>query len=299
MWADDATDAGLQEEAIPAEEVRFGFVQAILGTINENDAKAAIRSWTNTLVEELGLPAIPFVSIYEDLAQIQTEIEKKQVDVVCLTTPQWFAVRDLISEDGLLAVKAGGTINEEYVVLVHRTSSANSLQDLKGKSLRVWEYSRTALSCTWLRSLMVEKGLGPADEYFSKIKWVKKINEAVLPVFFKQADACLVNLKGLDIMAELNPQIAQQVKIVEKSSPYIPVIFCFRKDYHAPIKQILLDDLQEMMDSSAGGQLLTIFQMEGMEKVSIVDFANIVTLLEKDYGICDRSKSRRIKGAKN
>ncbi|WP_320045273.1 hypothetical protein [uncultured Desulfobacter sp.] len=70
------------------------------------------------------------------------------------------------------------------------------------------------MSCTWLRSLMVEKGLGQADTYFSKLKWVNKINEAVLPVFFKQADACLVNLKGLDIMAELNPQIAQQVKIV-------------------------------------------------------------------------------------
>jgi phosphonate transport system substrate-binding protein len=252
-----------------------------LGTINENDANAAIRSWTNSMINELGLPAIPRVAIYENMAQIQTQLEKKQLDIICLTTPQWFAVRHLIAEDALLAVKSAGTIKEESVVLVHRTGSANSILDLKNKNLRVWENSRTALSFTWLRWLMMEKKLGSAEDYFKKITWVEKLNQAVLPVFFKQADACLVNRNGLDIMAELNPQIAKQVKIIEKSSPYIAVVFCFRRDYQSPIKQIVINDMQEMVDSTAGGQLLTIFQMEDMAQVSIAEFENIISLLEK------------------
>jgi hypothetical protein len=39
--------------------------------------------------------------------------------------------------------------------------------------------------------------------------------------------------------------------------------------------------MQEMVDSTAGGQLLTIFQMEDMAQVSIAEFENIISLLEK------------------
>lgn len=299
LWAADAVDpidSGIQNSASDIEDARFGFIQSILGSINENDAKTAIRVWADSMLKELGIPARPLVVTYKDIGQIQRQLEEKQVDILCLSTLQWFALRDLIDEDNLLAVKASGTMKEEYVILVHGSSAAEHIQDLKGKRLRGWVYPRTALSCTWLSSLMAENGLGRAEAFFKKVTWVKKINQAVLPVFFKQSDACLVSLKGLEIMAELNPQIAKQLKIIEKSPPYIPVIFCFRKDYQSRVKPIMLNNLQSMVDSAAGGQLLTIFQMDGLDKVPIAAFANDISLLKDSHVICDPSESVKATG---
>lgn len=302
LWGADAADpieSGSQTSAAAIEDARFGFIQSVLGSINENDAKTAIRVWADSMLKELEIPARPLVATYKDTRQIRTQLGGKQVDILCLSTLQWFALRDLIDEDNLLAVQASGTIQEKYVILVHQTSSANSIKDLKGKRLSAWVYPRTALSCTWLSSFMAKKGLGQAEDFFKKVSWVKKINKTVLPVFFKQSDACLVSLKGLGIMAELNPQISKQLKIIEKSPPYIPIIFCFRKDYQSRVKQIMLDNLQAFVDSAAGGQLLTIFQMDGLKRVSIEEFANDIALLKDDHVICDPTDSLTDKGTGN
>lgn len=235
------------------ETVRFGFVQTIMGTINENDVKVAVNIWTKSLTKELSIPVDPVIFIYSALSEVKTDIEKSRVDVVYITTPQLFALQPLMDLDALVAVKQSGTITEEYILLVHRNNPANNVRDLKGKKLRVLDNARTSLSLNWLNIFLSEKGLGRPEAYFKNYKLVNKINEAVLPVFFKQADACLVTRNGFDIMIELNPQIARQMKIAATAPFYIPVIFGFRKTYQSQVKQLLLRDIQKMAESSSGG----------------------------------------------
>ncbi|WP_157237935.1 hypothetical protein [Desulfobacter curvatus] len=108
-----------------------------MGEINENDVKAALRAWTKSLTEELGIPAEPTVLIYSALSKIKTDLGEKRVDVVYITTPQLFSIQPLVSEDALLAVKQSGSIAEEYLLLVHQNSPANEVWALKKKDLRV------------------------------------------------------------------------------------------------------------------------------------------------------------------
>lgn len=119
------------------EMVRFGFIRTVMGEINENDVKAALRAWTKSLTEELGIPAEPTVLIYSALSKIKTDLGEKRVDVVYITTPQLFSIQPLVSEDALLAVKQSGSIAEEYLLLVHQNSPANEVWALKKKDLRV------------------------------------------------------------------------------------------------------------------------------------------------------------------
>ncbi|WP_020588503.1 PhnD/SsuA/transferrin family substrate-binding protein [Desulfobacter curvatus] len=155
------------------------------------------------------------------------------------------------------------------------------------------------MSLNWLAVLLSEKGLDRPGVHFKNYKMVKKINNAVLPVFFKQADTCLVHRKGFDIMAELNPQIARQMRIVATSPPYIPVILCFRKTYQSPVKQLLLRDLQKIVESLSGAQLLTIFQIDGMQQISKEELADSISLLEKDHILSGLPESGKAKGADN
>jgi len=278
LFAQDSTDEAVQDSEI----VRFGFIDTIMGNVNENDVKVAVSVWIKSLTQEMSLPVDAVIAIYSALSEVASNLAENRVDVVYITTPQLFAVQELLAEDALLAVQQSGSITEEYIVLVPDNSPAGNVGDLKGKKLRVLDNARTCLSLHWLNVFLSEKGLGILDTHFKNYKLVNKINDAVLPVFFKQADACMVTRKGFDVMVELNPQIARQMKIISTSPSYIPAVFTFRKSYQSEIKHILFRDIQKMVESSSGAQLLTIFQMDGMQQISKADLADTISLLEKD-----------------
>lgn len=264
------------------EMVRFGFVQTIMGTINENDVKAALGVWIKGLTKEMNIPVAVTIRLYATISEIESDLAEDRVDVLYITTPQFSALLSLMAKDALLTVKQFGTITEAYVLLVHRDSPASEVRDLKGKNLLVLDNARTSMSLNWLNVFLSEKGLGKPGRHFKNYKRVNKINNAVLPVFFRQADACLVTEKGFEVMAELNPQIARQMKIVATSPLYIPVVLGFRKTYQSLVKQMVMKNFQEMIDSSSGSQLLTIFQTDGMQQISMAELGDSIKLLKKD-----------------
>ncbi len=75
----------------------------------------------------MNIQARPVINVYKDIPQIRTQLEKEPLDILCLTTLQWFAVRHLIAEDSLLAVKAGGSSKDDYVVMVHQNTPAKAI----------------------------------------------------------------------------------------------------------------------------------------------------------------------------
>lgn len=282
-WLKGLNAEGVQNNSSSGERIRFGFTGVTLGSINENDATAAIRIWTHRLTRELNIPADPIVHIYKTFPDLVKDLGESRVDVLYMTTPQWFQVRHLVSEDGLLAVEQSAVIAEEYVLLVHKDNQIKDIQHLRQKSLRVLDNARTSLSRYWLSHFMLERGLGRYEDYFKSVTLVKNLSKAALPVFFNQSDACLVTRSGFETLAELNPQIARLLEPLAVSRPYVPVTFCFRKNYQSPLKQLLLKDMQKLVESSSGGQLLTIFQMDGMQRISVEDLAGILSLLKDGH----------------
>lgn len=94
-----------------------------------------------------------------------------------------------------------------------------------------------------------------------------------MPVFFRQADACLTSKYSFDVMSELNPQVGKQLKVVALSEPLITTMLAFRKGFTSPDKDIILDILDHFETAGGGRQILLIFQSDGLEKkpMSMVD----------------------------
>jgi ABC-type phosphate/phosphonate transport system substrate-binding protein len=87
----------------------------------------------------------------------------------------------------------------------------------------------------------------------------------VLPVFFRQADACVVTRRGFKTMSELNPQVSQRLKVLAASPGLVPTGFGFRPDYTDPLKNTIVAELARIKDSPAGAQVLTLFQSGSLE----------------------------------
>ena len=65
-------------------------------------------------------------------------------------------------------------------------------------------------------------------------------------------------------MAELNPQISRQLKILAASKEYVPGFLAFRKGYQSKIKGIILNRIEIWGQTAPGRQIFTIFQTDAL-----------------------------------
>ena len=79
-----------------------------------------------------------------------------------------------------------------------------------------WQNSRMSLALAWLDIALFNDGCRPVAE-FCRVEQNKKLTKVVLPVFFRQNDACVVTRRGFKTMSELNPQVGQQLRVLASS----------------------------------------------------------------------------------
>jgi hypothetical protein len=76
-------------------------------------------------------------------------------------------------------------------------------------------------------------------------------------------------------MIELNPQVGRQLKILLSSPAMVPFAFYFRSDYSDPVRDQIIAEIENVHLTTAGQQVLALFQCESLEvhPVSVLDSA--------------------------
>ncbi len=256
--------------------LRFAFASSSLfPEVPESDAKAALRVWARALGQDRGIPVDPEAFILHGMGGIADAMREKRVDAVSLLTAEyWKLGKDVLTGPFILGASEG-RVTEEYVLLVHQESGIKGVGDLRGRSLIFCRNPRTSLAPTWLDVTLAKSGLPRSVELCGRVAHVNKVSQAVLPVFFRKSDACVVTRRGFETMSELNPQVGRQLKVLALSPEVVPSMSCFRKDYTEPTKEKLLAEIDKIHTTPAGHQVLTIFQCERLEvhPVSCLDSA--------------------------
>lgn len=245
---------------------RVGFSSAMFSDVNENDAKASVKAWGQTIAQERGIPTDPDTRIFKDIPTLSQALHDKSVDAVGITVIEYAALSQTVRFAPIFVTYTGGRSREEYLVLVHRDSEIERLADLRGRSLTFHENSRVRLARPWLDTLLIPETGKPASEWLAKITDVPKLSKVVLPVFFHQLDACVVTRTGFETMAELNPQVGKQLKIIANSPEMVPGVFCFRADYAPKFKEDLFAGIRDLNKSVPGQQVLTVFQSDKIQE---------------------------------
>jgi phosphonate transport system substrate-binding protein len=233
--------------------------------VNENDAKASVKVWGQTIAKERGIPTDPETRIFKDTSSILQALRGKSVDAIGITIIEYAALSKEVHFAPIFVTYTGGRTREQYLLLVHQDSQIARLADLRGRSLTFHENSRVRLAQPWLDTLLVKDGGKPSAEWLGKITQCPKLSKVVLPVFFHQSDACVVTRTGFETMCELNPQIGKQLKVIARSPEVVPAVFCFRADYAPSFKEDLFAGVRNLHQTVAGQQVLTIFQSEKIE----------------------------------
>ena len=280
---------GRGQEAVAsaaAHPFRIGIASSLFVDINEADAKVFLKVWTETIAKKMTFETDSRPVILDGSIALERALQSGKVDSATMTTMEFLAMSSTLQSNPLLLPVINGRSTEEYVLLVHRDSPIKEIGDLQGRSLVWLEHPRACLAPIWLDTLLAQRGLGPPDQLFGKMTPTKKTSQAVLSIFFRQADVSLTTRNGFQIAAELNPQVGRQLRVLASSPEFVHHVYCFRPDYPAENLKQVLAAISTMHQSPSGQQMQTVFKVDRLEEQSLDCLDNARELLAAHKRLC-------------
>lgn len=247
--------------AKPPDLFRLGFCSSMLAGVNDNDARASLRALSAIVSRERRIHADPEPLLLNGADALAEAVLAAEVDAIATTVDEYWALDGRVRFDRFLFGTENGDPSETYLLVVRRDSGITHLTALQHRSLAVHSLPRMRLGYLWLDVELARASAPPVAEYFARIERAPKLSKAVLDVFFKRVDACLVTRRGLAAMAELNPQVEKQLVAIARSPALVPSFFGFRAGMDPAFLEKLVRELSIVHRTPAGKQAVTIFQV--------------------------------------
>jgi ABC-type phosphate/phosphonate transport system substrate-binding protein len=243
--------------------VRLGFTPSILPQGERNDVKIAMKSWTEMVGKEEGIIFKSVVEFYDTLPAALRAFEIGQVDILTLNANEGIALLDSQPvDDGYVGVWNNRSV-DPVLLLVHADGPIKGLRDLKNTSF-LWDSGGGMgdLPWMWLDIQLLKEKLPVMNRFFLKVKEVEKVQPAVMAVFFKQAEACLVRETPFKTMCELNPQLGKQLRVLMASPPLSRGLTFFRPDLKIRDFKRFKASVVRLHLSNRGRQVLNLFKAD-------------------------------------
>lgn len=251
--------ASRQDEAAP---LRVALSAGSVMGVNHNDMLAAIKSWAKTILKHRGIDIEVDTRIIHRPEELAVALGNGLTDAASMSTNEFLELKT--KPEFIYISTRKNSFTERYVLLVHRNSDIADVGDLRGRKLLLHNSMRMSLASTWVAAL-----LGLSEREAAGITRIDNASRTVLPVFFRQADACVITSSVFEIASELNPQLQKELRVLTSSPEVIPSVFFFRPGYASYAKDELEASMLTLHESPAGQQVLTLFQADGMVKLPI------------------------------
>lgn len=256
------------------DKVKIGFYLDGIDQLEFKDNMLAIKAWFNILAKEVG-EEIDII-YYSELLKLAKDFKTHKIEYVSINLYHYLRTKEhfdnYISE--YWSIRKGKDKLDSYLIIVHEDSKIDSLKKLSNKTIAIKNKN-------YLDTLFFNKELSKEKDIDIKgnLKTVKNFSRAILDVFFKKYDACIVPKYSFELSSELNPILNKKLKVLSSSGPiFLPVIAFFHKD----TKQILKDKFERsvinMKNTVAGRNIFNLFKMKELYKVE-----KAVVLKQKQY----------------
>lgn len=229
--------------------------------VNPKDAEIALEMLLDRMSKDSKEYKVTNI-VFPDKETAIREIQKGRVDILSIMSLNYLDIRDEINMKPSAVPSTGDEPLDVYLLLVKKEGNIKSLEQLKNKKIIVRKGHIGTIAIMWLDTLLLDRSLPESNGFFKIIKQVDNGSRALLPVFFGQADACIVHRYAYETIAQLNPQLSKQLKILHESPALLASISCLHNNMDEKTKEFILGFAENLSEDSEGQQYLTIFRMK-------------------------------------
>lgn len=252
--------------AVMAAEAAFhlniGFSSQTFVNAPKEDIRVAVRILSAKVAEKSSGSADS--RIYDTQADMERDLRAHKLDILALTPKDFLDLRSRVPLDPVMVTASDKGYQVDLLLLVRKDSRFHRLKDLQNKNIVI--PSKIAqngnLYHIWLDTILARYGFPAIDSFFSSTWEARTASQALMRVFFRTADACVVTGYVLDLAAELNPQIANDLRVIARTDNLAGGIIALRNDLPAPQKQRIRQALSTLHEDQEGHQLFVLFQLD-------------------------------------
>ncbi|MBV5341416.1 MAG: PhnD/SsuA/transferrin family substrate-binding protein [Deltaproteobacteria bacterium] len=242
------------------ETIVFGYTPQIFYQVDKRDAIELMDAWARISERKLNHSIKISTVMYRTLADAENAVAKKEVDLLVMIPEELLSLRSHADLESVLSADFGNTVYNNLLLLV-REGSSTQIEQLRGKSLIIDMGQKGTIPLKWLESLLKTEGLPNSGLFLGHMTESSNGSQALMPVFFGKADACLVERNHYETSVELNPQIAQRLHILARSPGFVTGIISVRKGVSKTVRDKVVKVLQEMHTDPRGKQIMTLFRI--------------------------------------
>jgi phosphonate transport system substrate-binding protein len=268
----------------------IGYSSSIFTHLVKENAQAAAKLWSNLVIRNNNGSAE--TRIFQNCSEMEKELKSGKIDMVILLSTEYLGLKNRGLLEPFFISARGEELYDTFILITRRDSGIHSVGDLRGKAFLQQSGSHCEIHRLWFDMLMMKQGVHEPERFFSSLKEVVTPSQAVMPVFFKRADACILSRRSFDVMAELNPQLRKDLRIIEASTPVATGVICIRKGCDSRQRERLIEVLETLDRDVEGKQLLTLFRMSRLVPFRPEYMTSVEAFLKEYNELRTRSRKR-------
>ena len=243
----------------------MGFSDRVFYEVNTQDVRAITKIWAQEVVakaqeEEWHAETV----LFSDMPSIVRALQSGDVDFLTCLPLEYLKISEEAVLKPLWTIVVRGRISYEYVLLVRKDSGVERLEELAGRELVIDIGGRGRIPQIWLDTVLLRSHRPPSEVFFGTVSEASKTSQAILPVFFGQADACLVPLETFETMVDLNPQLHEDLVVLLTSPGFCRGLLCASEDAYDKYANRLRDSVSTLTEGPYGQQLLMAFRVDAI-----------------------------------
>ena len=244
----------------------MGYTAELFIGVDLKDAQATIQLWSNEMMKKFNYVYEVRSKIFKNNSEIIAAYENDELDILALLSLSFFEIEKQTSFIPIVNSREPGKGGFKYSLLVRKDSKVDFFDDLSSKKIILSPVGFSLIADLWLSSLIDKQSISKSKSFFSVIERANKVSQAVLSVFFKNHDVCLVPNFALETIFEMNPQLNKELRALEISDPLINSMVCIKKNIDPQVEKDFLVFIDNLKISTSGKLLTSLFGIVEMKK---------------------------------
>lgn len=254
--------AGTAKETV--QQLNIGYSSRSFVNVPREDIRVAVCMLSEKVARRAASAAES--RIYDSISEMARDLKNRKLDVVAVPPDEFLNLKRHASIEPVMMTATNKSHEVEVLLLVRNDSSIRSLKDLRNRTIVV--PAKTAqygsVYQIWLETILARHGLPSINAFFSSVREAQTASQALMPVFFRTADACVATGQVFNLAAELNPQIGNDLRVIAETGKLAGGIIALRKDLPKHRKDKIREALLSLHEDPEGRQLFLLFQLESL-----------------------------------